>query len=166
MATRNDDTLERLVSELERNAGDIVSACAAVPCSVGWLKTWMRDDPKVEAVIKDAIDTGAAVLESAMIKRAVEGVKEPVYYKDQKVGSKRRYSDSLLMFALKARKRDMYGDKTESNVNINVKHLTDDELDSKIEQLASRLGMTLALPSPQIVDAEFVEVKTRVEDLL
>jgi hypothetical protein len=168
-AVRNEDNLELICSALERNAGDVAGACADVGCSTGWLKKWMRDDPKVEVSIKDAIDTGTAVLESALIKRAVKGVKEPIYFKDQLVGHRRRYSDSNLQFALTARKRDVYGKQVEINTNISVKHLSDDELNAKIDMLANRLGVTLSLPSPDsIIDAEFEDVGEliTVDDLL
>lgn len=170
-AVRNEENLELICSSLERNAGDIAGACADAGCSTGWLKKWMRDDPKVEASIRDAIDTGTAVLESALIKRAVKGVKEPIYFKDQLVGHKRRYSDSNLQFALMARKRDVYGKQVEINQNISVKHLSDEELNAKIDMLSNRLGITLALPSPDSVeDAEFTELGEveiiSVDDLL
>lgn len=153
MATRNAETLEQLCELLEKNAGDTLAACAALQVSTGWLRTWMREDPKVEARIKDAIDTGAAVLESAMIKRAVEGVKQPIYYKDQKVGSKRVYSDTLLIKALESRKPETYGKRVEVNQNVNVKHLSDDDLDKRIDMLMQRLGVQAQLPAP--VEAEF-----------
>ena len=34
-------------------------------------------------------------------RRAIDGVEEPVYYRGQKVGTKKWYSDTLLMFLLK-----------------------------------------------------------------
>lgn len=167
-AIRNLRTLEDLCTELERNAGDIARACSTVGCSTGWLKLWMRNDPKVEAAINDALDTGTAVLESALIKRAVDGVDEPIYFKDQLVGYKTRYSDSNLQFALKARKRDMYGDKIETNTTIRVKSMSDEELDSKIAMMAERLGIAMpALPAPSsIEDAVFTELPLTVDDLL
>jgi hypothetical protein len=58
-----------------------------------------------------AIDIGFNVLESEAIRRAVMGVKEPIYYKGDVVGELTKYSDSLLMFLLKGRRRELYGDK-------------------------------------------------------
>lgn len=171
MAVRNADTLERLVVELERNAGDVARACADINVSTGWLKRWMREDPKVEAAINDAMDTGVAVLESALIRRAVEGVDEPIFYKENIVGYKRRYSDTNLQFALKGRRREVYGDKQEITANVNVKHLSDDELNARIEMLSQRLGLALPAPS-NVIDATFEEipeldlVAIDVEDLI
>lgn len=164
-AIRTQETVDTLCEALERNAGDVALACAEAGCSVGWLKRWMRDDPKVEAAINDAVDTGATVLESAMIKRAVHGYKEKIFFKDQCIGTKRRYSDSLLVKALESRLPDKYGKRVDVNQNIRIQHLSDTELDSKIDMLMGRLGMT-ALPAPDnAVDAEFEEIIS-VEDLL
>lgn len=56
-------------------------------------------------------------LQTAAIKRAVDGVEEPVYYKGEMVGSVTKYSDPLLMFLMKAHAPDLYGDKRTLNVN-------------------------------------------------
>jgi hypothetical protein len=166
-AVRNQETLDCLCSALARNAGDKAAACAEIGVSTGWLKGWIRDDPKVEAAIEDAVDTGTMALESAMIKRAVEGVKEPVFYKENKVGHRRKYSDALLIKLVEARKPDQYGKKSDVNVNVNIRQLSDNELDAKIEMLLSRT----ALPAPaQVIEGEFVELREKeeisVEDLL
>lgn len=50
-----------------------------------------------------AIAEGSGMLEQEAIRRAVQGVKEPVYYKGDVVGHVEKRSDSLLMFLLKAR---------------------------------------------------------------
>lgn len=165
-AVRNQETLDRLCQELETNAGDVALACSAIGASTGWLKRWMREDPRVDATIKDAMDTGTAVLESEMIRRAIHGVDEPIFYKEEQIGTKKKYSDTLLIKALESRKRDVYGKVVDVNQNINVKVMTDDELDSKISMLAERLGMQLALPAPdEAITVEFEEI-TSVEDLI
>jgi hypothetical protein len=170
-AVRNDDTLEEICSQLERNGGDIARACSdpMIACSTGWLKRWMRDDPRVESAIKDAIDSGTMVLESAALKRAIDGVAEPIFFKDEKVGERRRYSDGLTEFMLKARKPEVYGAKLEINKNITVKTLTDDELDKRINDISARLGLTYQpLNDPSVEDAEFTEVEEIItlDDLL
>lgn len=165
MAVRNTETLETLCASLEANGGDLLKACHALGTSTGWVRQWMRDDPKVEAAIKDAKDGGLIVLESHAIKRATVGVKEPIYYKDLKVGYKRKYSDALLIKLLESRGKDVYGKSIDVNQTISLKHLSDDELNSKIDMLAERLGYP-ALAAP--IDAEFsvVDDVISVDDLL
>lgn len=166
-AVRNQETLDDLTRALEANAGDVADACSTIPCSVGWLKGWMRDDPKIEAAINDAIDTGATVLEHHMIKRATVGWKEPVFYKDEQIGSKRKFSDALLIKALESRKPDMYGKRMDVNQNVSITHMSDGELDKKIDMLLERTGLK-ALPAPDIaIDAEFTEIhELQLDDLL
>lgn len=47
-------------------------------------------------------------LEREAFRRAAEGVEEPVYHRGEEVGHVRKYSDTLLIFLLKARKPEMY----------------------------------------------------------
>lgn len=56
-------------------------------------------------------------LEQTAISRAVEGWDEPVFYEGKLCGTKRKYSDSLLMFMLKGLKPDVY--KEGANINVN-----------------------------------------------
>lgn len=168
-ATKNEETLEDLCEAIRRNAGDVADACFQVGCSTGWLRAWMRDDPKVGAAVEDAMATGAMVLESAMINRAVKGWEEPVYYKDELVGHKTKYSDTLLIKALESRLPERYGKKMEVNQNVNVRHMTDGELDAKINALLARPEIAALLPAPDasIEEGEFTPVDDfDVEDLL
>lgn len=165
MPVRDLETLQDILDTLETNCGDLAGACSGV-CSTGWLKRWMRDDPKVEAAVKDAMDTGAMGLESAAIQRAVHGVEEDVYYRDEVIGKKRKYSDTLLVKMLESRKPETYGRRMDVNTQITVTNLSDAELDKKIAMLSARLG----LPAPeQTIDAEFSVVEPEpitLDDLL
>lgn len=61
-----------------------------------------------------AVDTSITDdLEQEAIRRAVDGVAEPVYWQGEIVGLTRKYSDSLLQFLLRGRRREVYGDRTE-----------------------------------------------------
>lgn len=166
VAVRNEETLQSLIERLEVNCGDIADACQGL-CSTGWLRKWMRDDPKVDAAIQDAMETGALGLESAMIKRATVGWEEPVFYKEEQVGTKRKFSDTLLIKALEGRKRDVYGKSVEINQNVNIRNMTDQELDRKIDALMSRMGLK-QLPAPEEGEyADFEPVtELSLEDLL
>jgi len=55
--------------------------------------------------------------EDALQTRAVEGWEEPVWYKGVQVGTIRRFSDKLLVTALKASDPDTYGDKPALNIS-------------------------------------------------
>jgi hypothetical protein len=66
-----------------------------------------------------AIEIGYGILEDEAIRRAVLGVQEPIYQKGELVGYVTRYSDSLLAFLLKGRRRQIYGEKPPEAVEDN-----------------------------------------------
>lgn len=72
---------------------------------------YRHKDPDFAKAWDIALDIGFNVLESEAVRRAVQGVEEPVFYKGDVVGSITKHSDSLLMFMLKGRRREVYGDK-------------------------------------------------------
>jgi hypothetical protein len=74
---------------------------------------WLQKDAEYAAAYaeaqRDAVDRLAAEAQ----RRAVEGVDEPVFYKGEVAGHIRRYSDTLLIFLLKARDPATYRDRIE-----------------------------------------------------
>lgn len=58
-----------------------------------------------------AIAAGIERAEGEAWRRAVEGCDKPVFHQGEQCGSIREYSDTLLIFMLKAHKRTVYGDK-------------------------------------------------------
>jgi len=63
-----------------------------------------------DETLQAAMDT---VLEVEAIRRAVEGVEQPVYFQGKQVGTKREFSDTLLIFLLKSWKPDKYRERRE-----------------------------------------------------
>jgi hypothetical protein len=59
--------------------------------------------PAFRAACDEALRAVKFVLHATALERAVEGVREPVFYKGERVGERTRYNDRLLMFLLKAR---------------------------------------------------------------
>jgi hypothetical protein len=58
----------------------------------------------------DAVSTYVEALEAEADRRAVEGVVKPVFYLGEQCGEVRQYSDTLLIFRLKALRPEMYRD--------------------------------------------------------
>jgi hypothetical protein len=102
--------------------GNRSRAAQAVDISLIRVWEWMREDPVFVEAFKRAWEVASDLMEDEMIRRGVEGVLEPVYQQGKLVGSIRRHSDILLMFALKAHKPEKYADKQK------VEHGLDSEL--------------------------------------
>lgn len=95
------------------------------------LYTLRRRDPEFAAEWDDAIQIAGDHLEAEAIRRAKEGVNEPIMYKGRVVGWKVNYSDQLLMMLLKgmnpSRHRDsrVHHDGTiDHNVGVAVMPMT------------------------------------------
>lgn len=94
----------------------------------------LRDrNPRFAKKLADAMEAGADVMEDEMRRRGVEGTLKPVFHQGEICGHIREYSDTLLIFALKARRPEKYRDnyKVEHSGKIDVvdgsnwKQLTD-----------------------------------------
>ena len=101
------------VSEACRNAG--ITRKAAYDLR--------KAEPAFEELWLEALESSTDDLVGEAYRRAKEGVKEPVYYKGRRVGTIRKYSDTLLIFLLKAHRRPVYGDKVENELTTGGKPL-------------------------------------------
>jgi hypothetical protein len=92
------------LKELRDNGGFVGKACEAVAVSKQTVYRWRAEDAEFAADWDRAVDLATEDLEKEVRRRAFHGVDEPVFYKGEVCGQIRKYSDSLLMFAIKARK--------------------------------------------------------------
>jgi hypothetical protein len=60
----------------------------------------------------EALDMAADMLEAEADRRGRDGWSEDVYYRGQVVGTRRRYSDRMLIFRLRALRPELYGKVT------------------------------------------------------
>ena len=93
-------------------AGQTVSAAAQM---AGYSRRAVYDRRKADPAFGERWDEAVAVaierLEAEADRRAVEGVLEPVFYQGIECGQVRRYSDTMLIFRLKALKPEMYRER-------------------------------------------------------
>ena len=85
---------------------------------------WLEEDPEYQLNFAAADKQALDVLESEAYRRAVKGVNKPIYYKGQRCGYVREYSDSLLIFLLKGNAPEKYRERHEL-VGANGKPLLD-----------------------------------------
>lgn len=90
-----------------------VAACEAAGVSRQTAYEHRQKFPEFAAAWAEADETITQQLEVEMLRRAHDGVEEPVFQGGKLVGTKRVYSDPLLMFALRAKRPNVYRDRTE-----------------------------------------------------
>jgi len=69
----------------------------------------------------EAVETATDSLENEAIRRARDGVEEPVFYQGEQVGKVKRYSDGLLMFLLRANRPKFRNDAKPADENDRAK---------------------------------------------
>lgn len=77
---------------------------------------WLENDADFKKKYKKARKIAAGVLEDEAHRRAVEGCNKPVWYKGQKVGTVKEYSDTLLVQLLKANLPKKYRERVQSQL--------------------------------------------------
>jgi hypothetical protein len=73
-----------------------------------------KEEPELAAAWDQAVNTGNDALEDEAIERALHGVEEEIWYGGKHIGTTRKYSDSLLMFLLKARRPEKFRDAAQA----------------------------------------------------
>ena len=69
---------------------------------------------------EQAVELGTDALEDEAIRRGHAGVDKPVYQGGEKVGTVREYSDTLLIFMLKARRPDKFKERAQIDHKVDV----------------------------------------------
>jgi len=72
---------------------------------------WKSADSEFADAWERALDIGTDALEDEAVRRAHDGVDEPVFYQGKACGVVRKYSDTLLIFLLKGRRPEKYRDR-------------------------------------------------------
>lgn len=119
MANRTIRTPEKEAAFLEALTKGLSITAAAKDAGVGRRTAyeWREEDEAFRQIWDDAVEAGTDVLEDEAKRRAADGVDEPVFYKGDICGHVRKYSDTLIIFLLKAR-RDKYRDSARVDVGV------------------------------------------------
>lgn len=122
-----------------RLTGDITRSAKAVPMDRTLHYRWLKQSEAYAKAFSAACDEFGDALEGEAVRRANEGVLEPVFYQGKPCGVIRVYSDGLMQFLLKGFKPAKYAQRVSAEVSgpgggpIPISHpelaaLTDDEL--------------------------------------
>ncbi|MPZ68594.1 MAG: terminase [Actinobacteria bacterium] len=94
-----------------RKTGTLTSGCRAAQCSPTTVYQWREHDLAFSMAENEAKNAFADALEEEAVRRAWHGVDKPVYQGKELVGMIREYSDTLLIFSLKALRPEKYRDR-------------------------------------------------------
>ncbi len=99
--------LPKFLDALQETA-NVTAACAEAHVSRKTAYKFRNENAGFMAEWDAALAVGVGTLEDEAIRRARDGVEEPIYSKGEYVGTTRRYSDTLLIFLLKSHKPSIY----------------------------------------------------------
>lgn len=98
--------------------GMVTQAARAAGPTVEGFRLLRKKDEEFAALWMEALEEFRDKIESAAIKRAVEGVNKPVYQLAQYVGDITEYSDSLMQLILKGHRPERYRERVDMNQKI------------------------------------------------
>ena len=107
---RTPERKDRFLDCLIKNA-NVSKSCEQSGVSRRSIYEWRHLDDAFAAAWDEAVELGTDALEDEAIRRGHEGVEEPVYQGGVLVGHIRKYSDTLLIFMLKARRPEKFKDR-------------------------------------------------------
>lgn len=96
----------------------VKKACARARIGRRTAYDWRNKNPDFAKRWDAALDVGITVLEDEVVRRGYEGVLKPVYQQGVRVGTIREYSDTLLIFHLKAHRPKKYRDNIKIDANV------------------------------------------------
>lgn len=104
------DWKPRFIQELARR-GNVSLAAAKAKIGRQYAYQARGADAAFKAAWDEAVEISTELMEEEARRRAVEGTLRPVFQGGKLVGKVKEYSDTLLIFLLKARKPDKYRDR-------------------------------------------------------
>ena len=99
---------------------------------------WRQHDAAFAAAWEDAMSEATDKLALEARRRALDGVEEVRYFKGEPIGTIRRYSDTLLMFLLRAYRPAIYRNPETTAGNTQHFNRARDDLIKKLAQLAEQ----------------------------
>lgn len=119
MSQRQKLTPKRIEAFLEalRAIPNVSRACKLAGISRPVMYEAKAADPTLADEWDDAIDQGIEAMEAEAMRRAIEGIDKPVFYQGDEVALLREYSDTLMIFLLKAHRPEKYQDRLKQEIS-------------------------------------------------
>lgn len=107
-------------------APNVAEACRVAGIDRTTAYSHKHEDPDFSDAWDSALELSMDKAEAELYRRAVEGTTRPVYQGGEMVGHLQEYSDTLLIFMLKSRRRATYGERL--TVDFDLTTATEDQL--------------------------------------
>lgn len=144
----------RFLRLLEKT-GNVNSAAAEVGISRATVYALEKRNPVFAERVQLAKDKALGMLEKEAVRRAHDGVERGKYYKGEKIGTEKEYSDTLLMKLMEASDPERYGKRS----NVSIDHQISVNGDSAKQKLAALLKVELnGDDDTEVIDGDFEEV--------
>jgi len=96
--------------EALQNTGNVSTSCQIAGLPRSCVYDWREADSDFAAHWVSALKLGCDALEDEAVRRGCEGHLKPVFHQGKEIGTIREYSDTLLIFMLKARRPARFRD--------------------------------------------------------
>lgn len=143
----------KLLAEL-RFSGNVTAAARLVGVGRRTAYEWREQDPALAQAWDEAVAEYVDGLEAEADRRAVEGVSKPLFYKGTRLKADvREYSDTLLIFRLKALRPQQYRERVQvsgdpDNPLTLLQALPDADLDALITRRLREAGYSACPGAP------------------
>lgn len=122
---------DKFIEALSENGGNVTRAAATANISRQAAYDRYHANDVFRSRWEIAQWEGVDVALAEVHRRGVEGVERPVFQGGEQVGTVREYSDSLLMFLVKGRRKEFCDPKHQINVGAAADKLTETKLTGK-----------------------------------
>lgn len=114
--------------------GNVSLACKIAGFSRRAAYEWREEAPEFARLWDAAVENGTDALEDEALRRAHDGTLKPVFFQGVACGEIREYSDTLMIFMLKARRPDKFKDRVanEHSGRLDLGKLTDAEVEAQL----------------------------------
>lgn len=111
MTDRQSARLKKQFLEHFAGTGNITESATAVGIRRRVVYEWQERDDEFCLAFREAEIQATETMEAEARRRGMLGVDEPVFHQGEVVGSIKKYSDTLLIFLLKARAPEKYRER-------------------------------------------------------
>ena len=109
-----------LFLEVLTETANVVYACKQARLSRRTVYNWRNTEAEFLKAWDEAVELGIDALEDEALRRGQQGFDKPVFHQGKQCGKVREYSDTLLIFMLKARRPEKFKERSQIDHKIPI----------------------------------------------